>query len=579
MRKEGLIFFGVFVLVCLNFVSAAGLTPIARWDVVPYQRINFGETLNLGVVAFSKEGIDRVEFLISGQGYSGGIKTATEMSLNPQTGVWEYWVPLSASEFSSDGVINVEAVVYGEDGGMRDKNSFSGGVNLDPGLNTLVLNVNPQMTLMQSEVWVNASGGNDNNPGTRDQPLATIGRAVRNLRDMGNNGNGGIVWLSPGIHNMNSSGSGNVYNDNEWITIKPVVLGRDKTILQTSDKTLSHVKKIKVEGIKIKRMDFGDYAMLFQPPSLFQNVSVWIDNCEIEGLGREVQEQRIMGNVKAYYTNSHIHDTRFPTDMGILARSLNLTQVGEDAFRNMPLIVNCNVDDIDRGNNTARHPDVWQWVYSPEMNEENIIAYNLRASNCTYQGISNNNAIVGGQPSLIGKNIAFVNVHLNCTAGGYWARWTDHLLLWHVSEIGGNFFFQQDYFKPGLQWFWSPVTNLSMKGCIFSKLKNYYNPTYGYVDWSDTENNHYAVPQGFSGDDLYVIAPGKNATNGTIEIDSYGRPLFGSPLIDRLDENLVPIDADGNLRDSMGDIGAYEFISGTQPQGNCMITKAYWRIV
>ena len=40
-----------------NSGLAFALTPIARWDVVPHQRISAGETFNLGVVAFSKEGI------------------------------------------------------------------------------------------------------------------------------------------------------------------------------------------------------------------------------------------------------------------------------------------------------------------------------------------------------------------------------------------------------------------------------------------------------------------------------------------------------------------------------------------
>src|SRR5574343_1518130 len=117
------------LLICIRTVSLA-LTPIARTDVVPYQRIEYGETFNFGVVAFSKDGIDRVEFTISGQGYSGGVKTATSMRLNNQVGsvattghvgVWEYYVPISSSEFTSDGAITVTPVVYGTDNGTDRK--------------------------------------------------------------------------------------------------------------------------------------------------------------------------------------------------------------------------------------------------------------------------------------------------------------------------------------------------------------------------------------------------------------------------------------------------------------------------
>ena len=47
------------------------LTPIAHTDVVPYQRIQYGSSFDFGVVAFSKPGINRVDFAITGQGYTG----------------------------------------------------------------------------------------------------------------------------------------------------------------------------------------------------------------------------------------------------------------------------------------------------------------------------------------------------------------------------------------------------------------------------------------------------------------------------------------------------------------------------
>jgi len=98
-------------------------TPIARFDAVPFQRIDAGETFNVGIIAFSKSGIDRVEFTVKGQGYVGvNPLVSNEMTNNPTTGVYEYWVPVRANDFISDGSIEIEAVVFGKDGGTRNKN-------------------------------------------------------------------------------------------------------------------------------------------------------------------------------------------------------------------------------------------------------------------------------------------------------------------------------------------------------------------------------------------------------------------------------------------------------------------------
>ena len=85
----------------------------------PYQRINAGETLKAGVVAFSKFGINTVSFSISGGGYTRRRRDLSSMSYNDQSNVYEYWLPISAASFTTDGPITVNATVYGGDGGKR----------------------------------------------------------------------------------------------------------------------------------------------------------------------------------------------------------------------------------------------------------------------------------------------------------------------------------------------------------------------------------------------------------------------------------------------------------------------------
>src|SRR6185436_2472821 len=58
---------------------------IARWDVVPYQ--TFDTTLNIGVVAFHINDIAKVAFSVNG----GPWTDVSQMTLNPETNVVEYW--------------------------------------------------------------------------------------------------------------------------------------------------------------------------------------------------------------------------------------------------------------------------------------------------------------------------------------------------------------------------------------------------------------------------------------------------------------------------------------------------------
>src|SRR5262249_54727741 len=68
-----------------EIMGAMSVVPIARINCVPNQRIDPKHPLRIGVVAFSAGngtntiGIRKVEFTITGQGYTGGVKKATAM--------------------------------------------------------------------------------------------------------------------------------------------------------------------------------------------------------------------------------------------------------------------------------------------------------------------------------------------------------------------------------------------------------------------------------------------------------------------------------------------------------------------
>src|SRR5579862_715287 len=87
--------------------------PMARWDMVPYEAVE--DDFNVGVVAFHIDGIDRVEFSVDG----GKWLAVRESSLNPQTGVVEYFVTLHPADFANDGEIELRAIVYPKSGVPR----------------------------------------------------------------------------------------------------------------------------------------------------------------------------------------------------------------------------------------------------------------------------------------------------------------------------------------------------------------------------------------------------------------------------------------------------------------------------
>ena len=125
------------------------VSPIACLDVIPYQRIS--GVFNAGVVAFSKYGIQQVDFLINSGEASETSDTVTSMTYNDRVDVWEYWTQIKCSDYP-DGPLTVNATVLGNDSGTHDL------------LQTLLQN-NNSGTLDTVSAWVVPSGGGGNRSG------------------------------------------------------------------------------------------------------------------------------------------------------------------------------------------------------------------------------------------------------------------------------------------------------------------------------------------------------------------------------------------------------------------------------
>ncbi|UCC30687.1 MAG: hypothetical protein JSU86_00115 [Phycisphaerales bacterium] len=553
---------------------SGGLTPIARWDVVPYQRIDQADTLNCGVVAFSKHGIERVVFTIAGQGYDGPSPIEVrEMTYNDQTDVYEYWIPISADSFASDGPITVEATVHGVDGGIRDKNTGGGGLGLDP----LSLLVNPTGGLPRPEAWVDLDGddstGRVNSP---TQPFLTIGKAVDKIREWmnanghGNKADGGLVHLNTGTHLMSAGGIwSEIPTVGEWVTITTAAGGTKGNTRIATGGSAPHTKLTKVEGITLQST--REFGYIFKSP---RPEMLWVHDCDIIGGGRWVVRSNPVdpGLKHKWFTNVYIYDTAFAVGGGRLARNVRIEHIGDDIFQNHPLGINIDATGIDPGS-TYWHADVWQrhGCSAPR----NTILYNVRAADVHYQGlmlrwttsVSPVRTCSGVPPPA---DMAFVNVYIEFgdpirpgSAGGggggsnLWMIPAEHVLLWHCAFVSpsadsGAFAIYDD--NPVGQD--TVITEFDVRGTVFSRAKI----SAASVDTSSWDANHYvhtSVPPEPDGK-YFTVTPGSNITTGDPMLDTFGRPLSMSPLLNRVGPLLAPTDADGKPRDSLGDVGAYE---------------------
>lgn len=326
--------------------SGPALTPIARWDVVPYQRVSDAEPLNLGVVAFSADGIKHVEFHINSPKYLGVTPIlVSQPTYNPQSNVQEYWAPLRASDFNSDGWITVEAVVVGNNGGRRDRLTSGGKKGLDP----LPLLIDSSGTLPQRKAWVSIGSCNDNtaqidNP---SRPYCSPYLALKNV------GSGGIVFLRPGTHNLNSAGNGDNVFAEEWMTFTsdPAAGGTKENTTLIGGNALANFQKLRIRNLTISRANGGGGIGPSCSFGCNNDSQVWMDNSIGIGAGQWVSGSfPISGNwVHRYFTEVDISRTDYPVGNvgGIhLVRNIVADQIGGDAFQDIPLIINAQISNI-----------------------------------------------------------------------------------------------------------------------------------------------------------------------------------------------------------------------------------------
>lgn len=586
---------------------AIPLTPIARWNTVPHQRVD--EPFKAGVVAFSKEGISQIEFTITGQGYSGpnpvvvsqirlndrlawdaGMEFGLDLAHTSWPGVWEYWFELDPRDFASNGEISISVDVYGNDGGHRR-------------LDDLNLVVNATGSLAQHSAWV-TKDGNDSTGAVNNSnaPFASVSTAAAALVEAnGGTSDGTYLYLGPGQWNINDHAAPNA--GTEWYTIAAAPgTSRGEVVAVGTHSGSVNTELLRLQNLKIVSTGKHDRVGGWGPTLM------WVHRSEIEGYDRWHTLTDRTSNFSNpvmrpyhdyYYTESYFHGMDDVMKAGIIGRNLVLQRIGNDAFQDTHLVVNIRLDDHDPGPTTGWHSDAYQSFGQVTM--ENVIVYNYYATDLHYQGL-----FLRGTEG-IQRNNAFVNLFFEMREpgrniwgggggevvlrnGGIWGRY-EHLLVWHSTFPTRQVSIYSDDGGSATQ-----SEHVSYIGTVFFELMDNNNrpggtnPAYfseGNTLGNEFVHNHYYqtatdqdIPQGGLGHyplvHWYSISPhtGAKVTKSVgdmgLQMDRTQPETFGSPLTDsvlsnRVEPLVVPADAFGNPRPTPAAIGALEPASASAP--------------
>ena len=534
----------------------------------------------MGVVAFSKGGIDRVAFTVTGQGYTGqNPLQATAMTYNARTDVYEYWVPLDGSDFATNGPFTVQAVVYGKDGGSRS-------------LETLPLVVNATGSLAQPKAWVSPTGNDATGAvNNRSLPFLTVGGAISKIQAAnGGRSDGAIISLFSGTYNL---GSGTVSTTDEWLTItRDSGATKDNTII-TASGTVRSTKLLKVDGVTVKSQGSAKYIFETGAPT-----NLWLGNGTIAGSGQWVTGSNpvhyLSGNL--YATDVYVHDVDYGFYYIPFVRNCTVENVGNDPYVNTQFMVNSTSININNGT-TGWHSDAYQTHTTGVPAPSNRIIYNYRAVNVHYEGmfmrsdagLATNNAFVNvfvelRSPANLNESnaYAFMAASIN-------QSW-DHLLFWHCTlpightEVTGT------------------LTNASFLGNVFNQFIDSQqttpagNPVITYASSGNTGNNEFLynhflyvngetstcvknerfVQSNWPCPQWYAKKPDSHASgsatagDGVLDLSdpassSFGAPVAGSVLVNRIPFATVPADLYGNARAGNPDVGAVELSSDGNP--------------
>lgn len=511
---------------------------IARWNMVPWQ--TFTGEFNVGVVAFHINGIGAVSFSVNG----GAWVDVTEMTLNPESGTYEYWIRVNAADYA-DGLVEIRAVAFPVNGMPRVLAGEIDTATIKNGEHSILVNMNAGGTLPSPVRYVSGNGSDDTGDGSRDNPFRTPYFALQSIQHAAGSSvadacDGAIIYCLPGEYTWGPATSPNPRTLNRWATITTAPgVSRDDVVFNSYTgggfrTRLIAAKNIRTEG-----------EMLFR--STGSEKFLWVNECDVIGAGRIDDRSPLNGHVwtGVWVTDTSVSDVRDAVQHATLARNVHVNRISCDAFSMSRLVVNSTVHDID-SSGTDAHPDIYQFKGSENI--DNHIVYGLRATAIRAQGI------FARGPDRV-DNIAFVNALLercpSLESAGRSSQWmdvaTNHLLLIGISTPNYTF-----------AWRTSDLRNILVRGSVFHKMSTGATSSGGTAVISDTwfRNNHFIDVTSFG-----ARVAGLDATTGdpgfVAPDEADYRPSSSSPLLRRLPP-LMPADTAHNVRPPLASVGAFE---------------------
>lgn len=523
---------------------------IARWNMVPWQ--TFTGEFNVGVVAFHINGIGAVSFSVNG----GAWVEVTEMTLNPESGTYEYWIRVNAADYA-DGLVEIRAVAFPVNGMARVLAGEMTSATARDGEYAMHLYSNASGGLDAPTVWVCSTSGDDaTGQGTESEPYRTIMRAARAIATSnGGLADGGTIYLKRGNHSWGDySYSLLTSADARWLTVTAA------PGLSRSHVRINSVASYNWEnGIRVGRQRIFNVS-IHHPASISSghpNAAVWIDNCTIFGPGpvsngaysdyKPINESKFSRGV--FVTDTQIYDTYRPSRNWHYARNVTLDRIGLDGFFNPSMLVNCQIRNLGVYP-TGGHRDAVQFYQS----RENTIIFGLRATdNIVAQPLFSRGT--AGNRAM--NNTALVNMifHLPDDTTFHRSQWQqegDHLLIWNSVFLNLPMLFRDDADSSGA--LPTTLTNVSIAGSVFEKLM--YSVSNTPISTYRVSSNHYIDATSFG-----AIAPGQDVSIGDPRFRSPTlgdlRPALDSPLLRRM-PRLVAVDMAQVHRPPVASVGALE---------------------
>jgi len=502
---------------------------IARWDVVPFQ--SFDGIFEVGVVAFHKTGIASVEFSVDG----GPWLAVESMTLNPRTGVEEYWVNLDASLFDQPGDVEVRAIAWPNTGKPR---VLQGALTTDTSMtsmHSLTLHANPGGAENREIRYVSTSGHDADGDGSLSRPYRTISHAMFMTGDAERDSSFATIKLLPGTYQLGEHTFSNRSTSTKgWVTIEPFdpASGGEVIINGSVNSFGVNTHKLRLRNLVIR----NDGSTPIITPNKFDTM-LWFDGTTLIGAGQHRVGSFSGGFDYVYLTDSYISDSMNGVT-GLITRNVLMERIGQDAFSQPAMILNTKVETIDRGPMTDWHADAIQFFRSG-YTYDNVIFFGVEIYNANSQGI-----FVAGVEGL--TNTAFVNFAIDLVGGTPTSQWdtplVDHVLMWNVTHLGGSWLLRENKVSH------STYRDVSVIGSVFHGFSD----DAGVIDGL-TFNGVHCVrgdldSQGAtSGDPLFV-------TN----TDGFRFALgAGSPLLDRVGRHPIRFSDPHPRVDGNADIGAW----------------------